>query len=138
MAAKKKTRTMSDEHKAALAEGRVQGRKVRYYLEALKAKRGKPGRRRTPDSIRKRLDRIEEELQTANALTQVQLVQERIDLADELATNRQAMDISELEDDFVEVAAGYSDRKGITYAAWRESGVPPAVLKKAGISRSGR
>ena len=30
----------------------------------------------------------------------------------------------------------YSARKGISYAAWRELGVEPAVLKKAGISRS--
>ncbi len=138
MATKKKPRTMSEEHKAALAEGRAQGRKVRYYLEALNANKPKRGRKRTPDSIRRRLDRIEDELPRANALKQVQLVQERIDLADELATGEQSMDISELEQDFVEVAAGYSERKGITYAAWRESGVDASVLKKAGISRSSR
>ncbi len=129
---------MSDEHKAALAEGREQGRKVRYYLEALNANKPKRGRKRTAESIRKRLDAIEKELPEANALKQVQLVQERIDLSDELGAGEQAMDISELEQDFIEVAAAYSDRKGITYAAWRESGVKPAVLKQAGISRSAR
>jgi len=36
----------------------------------------------------------------------------------------------------VEVAKSYSSRKGISYAAWREVGVEPAVLKKAGISRA--
>ena len=41
MAAKKKTRTMSDEHKAALAEGRAQGRAVRLYLEAIEANKPK-------------------------------------------------------------------------------------------------
>lgn len=136
MASRKKTRTMSDDHKAALAEGREQGRKVRYYLEALDAHRPKRGRKRTADSIRKRLDRIEEELPTADALKRVQLVQERIDLGDELATGEQVMDLSELESDFIEVAAPYSQRKGITYAAWRESGVDASVLKQAGISRA--
>ena len=46
-------------------------------------------------------------------------------------------DISELEDAFVEVAVSYSGRKGITYSAWREVGVPAATLKRAGISRGG-
>ena len=128
---------MSASHKAALAEGRVQGRKVRYYLEALNASKRKRGRKRTPDSIRERLSRIEEALSTASPLKQVQLVQERIDLSEELASSQQSMDISELEKDFVEVAAGYSGRKGISYAAWRQSGVPASVLKRAGITRSG-
>ena len=33
-------------------------------------------------------------------------------------------------------AAEYGRRKGITYAAWREAGVPSAVLSRAGIARS--
>ncbi len=138
MAPKKKTRTMSPEHKAALAEGRDEGRKVRYYLEALNANKPKRGRKRTADSMRKRLAAIEQELPSAKALNKVNLIQERIDLSDALAAGEQSMDLSELEKDFIEVAAGYSQRKGITYAAWRQSGVDAAVLKKAGISRSGR
>lgn len=45
-------------------------------------------------------------------------------------------DISGLEADFRAVAASYSARKGLTYAAWREAGVDAAVLKAAGVSRS--
>ena len=48
------------------------------------------------------------------------------------------MDLSGLEADFVAVAKEYSQRKGISYAAWREVGVEPAVLKKAGVTRSAR
>ena len=55
---KKKTREMSDEHKAALAEGRTQGRAVRVYLEALAANKPKRGRKRTPDSVKRRLATI--------------------------------------------------------------------------------
>ena len=34
------------------------------------------------------------------------------------------------------LAKSYGQRKGITHAAWRSLGVPPDVLRKAGISRS--
>ena len=136
--AQKTSRTpMSDEHKAALAEGRNQGRAVRRYLEALDAHRPKRGRKRTPESMRKRLDRIDAELVSADPLKRLQLIQERLDLKQELDAAGHAVDLSGLEQGFVEAAAPYSKRKGISYAAWRELGVEPAVLKRAGISRSG-
>jgi uncharacterized protein YicC (UPF0701 family) len=126
---------MSDEHKKALAEGRSQGRVVRNYLEALDAHKPKRGRKRTPDSIRKRLDRIEQELPDADQLKRLQLVQERLDLQQELESTEQKVDLSALEKEFATAAKPYSERKGISYAAWRELGVPAAVLKKAGIGR---
>jgi hypothetical protein len=127
---------MSAEHKAALAEGRNQGRSVRRYLEALDAHRPKRGRKRTPDSMQKRLDRIDVELASADPLKRLQLIQERLDLTAELEAASETIDLSGLEEEFVGAAAAYSARKGISYAAWRELGVEPAVLKKAGISRS--
>ncbi|MEQ1788478.1 MAG: hypothetical protein ABL966_15605 [Acidimicrobiales bacterium] len=127
---------MSDEHKAALAEGRNQGRSVRRYLEALDAHRPKRGRKRTPDSMQKRLNRIDVELATADPLKRLQLIQERLDLKSELGAAVEKVDLSGLEKEFVAAAAAYSARKGISYAAWRELGVEPAVLKRAGISRS--
>lgn len=130
--------TMSDEHKAALAEGRNQGRAVRKYLEALELNRPKRGRRRTPESIRKRLDAIESEMADANPVKRLQLVQERLDLTAELDAGDETVDMEALEKDFVAAAKPYSERKGITYAAWREMGVPAATLKAAGISRGGR
>ena len=48
----------------------------------------------------------------------------------------QARDVTALEDEFVGVAKAYSERNGISYQAWREVGVPAAVLSHAGISRS--
>ena len=126
---------MSDEHKAALAEGRAQGRAIRDYLEALEAHKPKRGRKRTPESIKKRLAKIETELNEADPMRRVVLVQERIDLEAELAAAQGGVDLTELEAGFVEHAADYSRRKGITYSAWREVGVTPATLKQAGISR---
>jgi len=128
---------MTDEHKAALAAGREQGRAVRNYLEALEAHKPRRGRRRTPESMKKRLRTIEEKLATADALTRVQLVQERMDIDNELNAKQVTTDMGALEDAFVKAAKEYGERKGISYAAWREVGVDAAVLKRAGISRAG-
>jgi hypothetical protein len=127
---------MSSEHKAALAEGREQGRAVRRYLEALEANKPRRGRKRSPESLKKRLAAIESEIASADPLKRVHLVQERADLQDALDATETNVDIGQLEKAFVKAAAPYSERKGITYATWREVGVPAAVLEKAGISRS--
>ncbi|MBV8982025.1 MAG: hypothetical protein JO086_14070 [Acidimicrobiia bacterium] len=126
---------MSDTHKAALAEGREQGRAVRRYLEALEAHKPRRGRKRTPESMQKRLATIEEKLPDADPLTRLQLVQERMDLQRQLDAADSTVDLQELEDEFVKAAADYSRRKGITYAAWRELGIDPAVLRRASIRR---
>ena len=133
--AKTAKRTMTAQHKAALAEGRSEGRAVKIYLEALQQNRPKRGRRRTPDSIKKRLAAIDQTYADVSALQQLQLAQERMDLQRELETLGNKTDLSALEGDFVKTAKKYSERKGISYAAWRELGVPADVLKKAGISR---
>jgi hypothetical protein len=126
---------MTDSHKAALAKGREEGRAVRRYLEALDANKPRRGRKRTAESMRKRLDRIQAELDSADPLKRLQLVQERMDLEQQLEAAGTKVDLSNLEKDFVKAAAGYSKRKGISYAAWRESGVSAATLKAAGIGR---
>jgi hypothetical protein len=127
---------MSDEHKQALAEGREQGRGVRLYLEALDKNRPKRGRKRTTDSISKRLDIIEQRLVDADPLTRLHLIQERINLQNELDSLKAKTDLTELEEGFVSAAKSYGQRKGISHGAWRSLGVPPDVLRKAGISRS--
>jgi hypothetical protein len=127
---------MSDTHKAALAQGRAEGRAVREYLDALRANKPKRGRKRTPASVNRRLEAIAAELETADALGELRLVQERRDLQLELEAMGDGVDIDALEQAFVDVAESYSNRQGISYASWREVGVPAAVLKRAGISRS--
>src|SRR5262249_36369322 len=131
-----KKRAMTDEHKAALSEGRNQARVVGRYLEALEAHKPKRGRKRTPDSVKKRLSSGEGELKNAAGVQRLSLLQERRDLEVELAGMQAGgPDLSGLEKDFVKVAKSYSAKKGISYGAWREFGVSPEVLKKAGVSR---
>ncbi|HQZ36232.1 MAG TPA: hypothetical protein PK020_17525 [Ilumatobacteraceae bacterium] len=127
---------MTDAHKAALAVGRTEGKVVRDYLEALRANKPARGRKRTPDSIAKRLAAIDGELGAADAVKELRLVQERMDLEAELATMGATVDIAALEAEFVKVAKTYGERTGISQAAWRAVGVTPAVLKAAGISRT--
>lgn len=126
---------MTDDHKAALAVGRTEGRAVRRYLDALEANKPKRGRKRTPDSIQRRLKAIDAELSDTDRLNELKLVQERMNLESELESLEARQDLAELEGEFVRVAKPYSARQGISYAAWRAVGVPAATLKKAGVSR---
>jgi uncharacterized protein YicC (UPF0701 family) len=129
-------KTMSAEHKQALAAGRNEGRAVKAYLDALEHNRPRRGRKRTTDSVKKRLAAIEKSLAEATSLKRLQLAQERRDLETELETMDAAVDLSKVEADFVKVAGAYGKRKGIAYATWRELGVSAEVLKKAGITRA--
>lgn len=136
-ATEKRTKApMTSEHKDALALGREQGRSVRRYLEALELHKPKRGRKRTAESVQKQLAAIEGKLAISDPLTRVQLIQQRMDLQRELAAKDQHVDLGALEGDFVKSAREYGQRKGISYAAWREAGVDAAVLKRAGIARS--
>ena len=136
MAKKGPKNPLSDQHKAAMAAGRTEGRAVREYLDALRTNKPKRGRKRTPDSINARLQRIEEEIAIADPLDELRLVQERRNLTRELETMSTGVDMSALEADFIKVAKSYSERQGISYATWRDVGVEASVLKSAGIGRS--
>lgn len=125
---------MSTAHKKALANGRNEGRIIREYLEIVEATKPRRGRRRTPESIAKRLSLITQELKTADPVTKVRLIQERLNLKTELASMKTKNEIAAAEARFVKVAKSFSQRNDITYDAWREFGVTPAVLKRAGIT----
>ena len=134
--AEKPARSMSDSHKAALVTGREQGRAVRRYLEALEANKPRRGGKRTPEGIQKRLAAIDERLATVDALSRLHLAQERMDLEAELAAAGEGgVDLETLEAEFIQAAGPYSQRKGVTYDAWRAAGVEPRVLKAARLGR---
>ncbi len=132
---RKKT-PMSADHKAALAKGREEGRVVRRYLEALESSKPRRGRKRTPDSIRKRLHTIDSSLPTADPLSKLHMVEEKQRLEAELSTTGDTVDLAALEKNFVKVARVYGERKGISYSAWRAVWVSPSVLQQARIPRT--
>jgi hypothetical protein len=109
---------------------------VRDYLESLRANKPRRGRRRTKESIARRLETIEKELASADALNELKLLQERRNLQSELESKAAVTDHTALEEAFIKVARSYSERQGITYSTWREIGVDAAVLSRAGITRA--
>lgn len=128
-----KKRTMSEDHKAAIAAGRSEGAAVRRYLEALKRKR-RPGRRYSKAQLQERLDELNVKIDTEeNPLVEVELRQKAHDLESRIVRSDQEVDETELEAAFVGAAKEFSRRKKISYSVWREMGVPASVLKKAGI-----
>ncbi len=127
---------MTKAHKDALAQGRDEGRAVRRYLEAIERSRPRRGRKRTPESVKKRLVTVDELLESADPLARLHLLQEKTDLQAELARAPSSSDLGTLEKAFVKVAKGYGQRKGIEYNAWRAAGVSASVLQRAGITRT--
>ncbi len=127
---------MSDEHKAALARGRAEARAIKAYLAVatMPKKRGRPV---TRSSLEEKIVSLDEKVGTENdPLARVELIQARIDTQRALDDLGSAGDLEALEPGFVEHAASYSDRKGITWTAWREAGVPAATLRRAGIKQT--
>jgi hypothetical protein len=128
---------MSKEHKAALAQGRLEARSVKAYLASLGPK--KRGRPVSKDSLQKRISDIDSKLKTeANPLRRLDLMQSRAEAEQTLGTVGTGPDQEALAADFVKHARAYSDRKGSSYATWREFGVPADVLRKAGIPQTRR
>lgn len=82
------------------------------------------------------LDQLDRDIaQAPNQLRRLQLIQAKLE-ATTLAVNGPAIDA--LEEAFVKYAGSYGKRKGISYAAWREVGVPASMLARAGIERNGQ
>lgn len=128
---------MTNEHKAALAQGRLEARSVKAYLASLEPK--KRGRPVSPDSLQKKISEIDSRLQTeTNPLKRLDLMQAKNDAEHALDTVGIGPEQEQLAADFVEHAKAYSDRKGISYATWRQFGVPADVLRKAGIQQTRR
>jgi len=129
---------MSPSHKEALATGRVEGRAVRRYLESLADNQPRRRRRVATEDLELRLSQVERRLPSANPLARLHLAQERINLRATLAdaATEAAEGTTAVEDAFVAVARRYSERKGITWSAWRRAGVPAGVLRRAGLRRT--
>ena len=128
---------MSDEHKAALAQGRREGRAVKHYLKLVGSRR--PGRPVTKDSLEKRIAGLSDKIAAeSDPLKKLELIQSRIDAEDQMEEIAEAVDADAVEKEFIEVARSYSERKGISYSAWREAGVSAQTLREAAIPRTRR
>jgi hypothetical protein len=128
---------MSQAHKDALARGRKESRAIKSYLKTIESR--KPGRPVTKESLTSRLATVNTKLGGMDdPLKRLDLLQSRLDIEEALASVKDVANLDQIEADFVANAKGYSQRKGISYTAWRRFGVPAAVLKKAGIPETRR
>ncbi len=128
---------MSDEHKAAIAAGRIEATAVRDYLEAVETHRPKPGRRPSAESLKAKQAAIDVQIADAKPIQRLNLMQERRDVEAAIEALQVEPDMAAVEEGFVTHAANYGHRKGIQYATWREFGVPADMLARAGITRGG-
>ena len=127
---------MTEEHKAALAQGRRESKAIKGYLEAISVPKRR-GRPITPEILEARIGRLDEQVRTErDPLSRVDLIQARLDAQAALEQMTATIDMDILEPGFIEHVASYSERKGISWAAWREAGVPASVLAAAGVKRT--
>ena len=129
---------MSDEHKAAIAAGRIEAAAVRDHLDALETSKPKRGRQVGPETLAARRADIDAQLAggAMKPIKRLELMQDRRDVGARLADVQAEPDMTAAENGFVAHAASYGQRKGIAYATWREFGVPAELLSRAEITRS--
>ncbi|MGH8945707.1 MAG: hypothetical protein ACRDVL_06130 [Acidimicrobiia bacterium] len=128
---------MSKEHKEALARGRKEARAVKAYLKAIDERTS--GRQPSKGTLQNRLDKVNQKIEaTQDPLKTVDLLQSKLDIEKTLSRVGDQDDFEETQKAFVENVRPYSERKGITYTAWREFGVPAKVLRAAGLPETRR
>lgn len=121
----------SKEHRDRIATGRVQTAAIRRYLEHLATDHR---RQRTPARVEADLHTVKEATSNQpDPIKRLELVQRRLNLETELKAIKPGPDPADLEAEFVDVAAEFAERKGISYAAFREMSVPANVLREAGL-----
>ena len=111
-------------------------RSVRAYLDALDQHRPKRGRKLDPESVRKRIAVIDEQVKQAGGFERLNLLADKAALEGKLAGSATKVDLAALRRDFVKHAKTYGDRKNISYGTWRAAGVSADDLKAAGIRRT--
>ena len=123
-------------HKKALALGRTEAHAVRAYLDVLHQPQGPD-----PQVLEDSVTQLEQDVnQEADPVARVMLIQKRIDAEGELSAvqGNGEPDAAAAEAAFVEHALRFSQRKGLSWKAWREVGVPASVLKRTGLPRGAR
>lgn len=128
-------RTMTSAHKRALSEGRAMSATVDRYLAAVNTPKRR-GRKVSKATLEQRLAQARIDAKTAVGVERVLAAQAVRDLQSKLAQLNSSVDLKALEASFVKIAKSFSENRGVGYGAWRDAGVPPQVLKRAGITRT--
>lgn len=125
--------TLTKKHKQRMQLGREEARKVRRYLRSLTT------RPPNVEQLRRQLEQLDSDLAgRLEPVDRLEAIQRKLDLEAELSEAERVRLPEDYEPEFIEVAASFSERKGIRWPAWRELGVPARVLREAGIPRTRR
>jgi len=110
---------------------------VDRYLSAVNTPQRR-GRKVSRTALESRLSDALAKAKSASGVEKVLTAQEIRDLQTRITNMRTAgaSDIKSLETDFVKIAKKFGENRGISYGAWRDGGVHPDVLKRAGIART--
>ena len=130
----RKRGTMSAAQREAMATSRHESSVVKAYLESLEGRSVGRGRL-SVRAIDTRLAKIESELESADVLARLELFQRRSDLLAQRKGLASDVDGLALEAEFIKVVAHFAAKRGVGYAAFRSMGVPPRVLREAGVRR---
>lgn len=107
---------------------------VKQYLSALRdIPVGRGGFKLTPETVERRIASLREDLGRASSPLDELLLRQKIKDLEKATTTKHKEQISKLEEQFVSVAASFSERQGIDADIWRATGVTRDVLKRAGI-----
>jgi hypothetical protein len=110
---------------------------VNRYLDAVTTRKRR-GRKVSKATLEQRLVAARARFKTETGVDKLLAAQEIRDLRARLKqiASETPVDVKSLETAFVKVAKTFSENRGVTYAAWRDAGVPAPVLKEAGIRRT--
>lgn len=130
-------RMLSAAHKRALAEGRTMSATVDRYLAAVTTPKRR-GRRVSRATLEQRLVSARARFKTGAGVEKVLAAQEVRDLQAKISElqSTTGVDVKSLEASFVRIAKKFGENRGIAYGAWRDTGVPAQVLKRAGVART--
>jgi len=133
-------RQWTEEEQAKASRSHQVRRKVDSYLKALEQLQEFSQRRDrlSPDQLQVKIDAATAEVPSLSGVKRLLKIQEVQDLKGRLEAATAPgpqIDLKTLEDEFVDVAAEFSAKNNISYAAWREIGVSGDVLRSAGLMR---
>jgi hypothetical protein len=129
----------TEEQKAAMIEGRKAATAVRLYLEALdrtKPRRGRP-KQKTMEQLDVEIEALRAAFDAADPMGRLPLLKKLDKVGAEIRELQEEEAAEEmlapLAKEFIQCAAGYSERHGTLHHHWLAVRVPPEVLAEAGI-----
>lgn len=127
-----KKRPMTAEHRAALSQGKINNSAIRSYLTALEGTSESPSG--DLEKLKERMKTLEGALANGtDPLQKVRYAQDLINIRRKVTAIQSVADLQENEEKVIPLLLPYSEKAGVTRAAWKLLKVPDRVLDAAGF-----